>query len=185
MSAVLGIGGILGFFGCLIGLIVSAVRKRPKRSSLIGMGVCFVLFIVGVSLPSDKASTAQTQAKTTSNNAVTSVAPESKPTDDAITVDYKTLYKDYEDNAINADKKYKDKKLILTGTIANIDRDIAKKPYITFNADEYGAKSIKMSFDDDDTVANLKKGQTVTVVGTCGGTFASTIVMLNDCSMVK
>lgn len=194
MSAVLGISGILGFLGCLIGLIVSAIRKHPKKPSLIGMGVCFVMFIVGVSLPSDKASTTPTQAKTSISSTVgksakgkqaSSATPESKVTDGATTVDYKLLYKDYGDNPISADKKYKDKKLILTGTIANIDRDIAQSPYITFNVDEYGAKSIKMSFNDDDTVASLKKGQTVTVVGTCGGTFASTIVMLNDCSTVK
>lgn len=106
-------------------------------------------------------------------------------TEDAIKVDYKTLYKDYSDNPINADKTYKDKLLSLTGTIANIDRDIGKNPYITFNVDEYGAQSIKMSFDSDDTVAALKKGQTVTVVGTCDGTFASTIVVLSKCEIVK
>ncbi|HBQ46247.1 MAG TPA: hypothetical protein DD737_04095, partial [Ruminococcaceae bacterium] len=82
-------------------------------------------------------------------------------------------------------KKYRDKKLILTGTIANIDRDIGQSPYITFNVDQYGVQNIKMSFDNDDVVAGLKKGQKVTVVGTCGGTFASTIVVMNNCSIVK
>lgn len=105
--------------------------------------------------------------------------------DDTMKVDCQTLYKDYENNPIKADSKYRDKKLKLTGTIANIDRDIGQSPYITFNIDEYGLKSIKMSFDDDSAVINLKKGQKVTVEGTCGGTFASTIVVLNDCSITK
>lgn len=106
-------------------------------------------------------------------------------TKDATKVDYKTLYKDYSDNPINADKTYKDKQLSLTGTIVNIDRDIGKNPYITFNVDEYGAQTIKMSFDNDDKVTALKKGQTVTVVGTCDGTFASTIVILKKCEIIK
>lgn len=103
----------------------------------------------------------------------------------AIKVNCETLYKDYESNAINADKKYRGKKLVLTGTIANIDRDIAQNPYITFNVDEYGAEQIKMSFNDDDTVAKLKKGQKVTVVGNCSGTFTSSLVVLDNCSIVN
>ncbi len=106
-------------------------------------------------------------------------------TSSAIEVDYKALYKDYEANPIKADAKYRDKKLKLTGTIADIDRDIAQSPYITFNVDEYGAKSIKMAFDNDETVAALKKGQKVTVEGICGGTFASTVVTINNCETVK
>lgn len=188
MGMVLGIVGILGFLGCLVGLTVAAIRKQPIKRCLIGLAVCFVLFIVGVSLPSDETTTApaQTANQSSAVNGAKSQAPSSPSvTDGATKVDYKTLYKDYEDNAISADKKYRDKKLVLTGAIANIDRDIAQSPYITFNVDEYGAKSIKMSFDNDDTVAALKKGQKVTVVGTCGGTFASVVVVLNDCSIVK
>ena len=196
MGMVLGITGILGFLCCLIGLIVTAIRKQPKKKFLIGLAACFVLFIIGVSLPSDEMPTASTQTTPSSassaqnqNKKAVPTAP-SKPAsssiaDGSITVDYKTLYKDYEDNAISADKKYRDKKLVLTGTIANIDRDIAQSPYITFNVDEYGAKSIKMSFDDDDTVAALKKGQRVTITGACSGMFASVVVTLDDCAIVK
>lgn len=149
----------------------------------------------GVSLPSDDTENQPAQATNQSGSesiaqnqaskaqSQISSSPSSK--DDVIKMDYKSLYKSYEDNPIKADSEYRDKKIQLTGTIASIDRDIGQSPYITFNVDEYGAQSIKMSFDDDETVAALKKGQKVTVVGTCGGSFASVIVVLNHCSIVK
>ena len=131
-----------------------------------------------VNSPNSDFATANISSATASPSQTTSSGP------DATKVNYKTLYKDYDANPINADKKYKDKKLILTGTIANIDRDIGQNPYIIFDIDEYGAEQIKMSFNDDDTVAKLKKGQTVTVKGNCGGTFTSSLVVLNDCEIV-
>jgi hypothetical protein len=179
---------MIGFITLLIGLIVRAIQRRPIKWYLAGLPICFALFVTGVSLLPDNVDN-QTTIKATTQSAPTdsvqSQVSSKSITDDAIEVDYKTLYKDYDDNPINADKKYRDKKLILTGSIAKIDRDIGQHPYITFNVDEYGLKSIKMSFNDDDTVAALKKGQEVTVVGTCSGTFASTIIVLNDCSIVQ
>lgn len=188
MDMLLGISGLLGFVGCLIGLIIAAIKKKSKKRFLLGLTLCFILFFVGVLLPSDNTSGQSAQVANLSDQTSreqSQVTSSSSITDGATKVDYKTLYKDYSDNPINADKIYKDKPLILSGTIANIDRDIGKKPYITFNVDEYGAQSIKMSFDDDDTVAALKKDQTVTVVGTCDGTFASTIVVLSKCQIAK
>lgn len=190
MGMFLGLVGFVGGLGCLIALIILAIKKSPKKKqwgATIGIAVFAVMFIIGVSMPSEDTNVpAQTAQQLSSvGGAQNQASNEPSITDGATKVDYKTLYKDYEDNAINADKKYRDKKLVLTGSIANIDRDISQSPYITFNVDEYGAKSIKMSFGDDDTVAALKKGQKVTVVGTCNGSFMSTIVTLSDCAIVK
>lgn len=162
-------------------------NKRHKfkwwQALLICLGGFFVLIIIIASFPYE--NNGSNGAVAANAGSVQEPSSSKSLTSDAIKTDCKILYKDYEDNAISADKKYKDKKLILTGKIANIDRDISKSPYITFNIDSYGAKSIKMSFNDDNAVASLKKGQTVTIAGTCGGTFASTIVVLNNCYVVK
>jgi hypothetical protein len=48
MSMALGIVGMLGFLACLVWLIVAAIRKRPKKNSLIGMLITFVAFVVGM-----------------------------------------------------------------------------------------------------------------------------------------
>lgn len=161
-------------------------RKKIRPIQIIGIvfGSIFLAFalivILALIIPGGNDDTAAAGATSVSRN----VGSKSL-TEGATAVDYKTLYKDYEDNAISADKKYRGKKLVLTGEIANIDRDIAQSAYVTFNIDEYGAKSIKMSFDNDDIVAKFKKGQKITIVGTCGGTFASTIVVMNNCEFVK
>lgn len=39
--------GAAGIVGCIIWLIVNAIRKRPKKHSFIGIGISVVLFLVG------------------------------------------------------------------------------------------------------------------------------------------
>jgi hypothetical protein len=196
-SVAIGIISAVVFLAC--GALFIAKISSHKRAwpFIVCSCLAFVVYFSAMDSSAAPPATTKTAAVVVSSMSESSDAPQSvastknkvssEPpiTDGAIKVDYKTLYKDYEDNAISADKKYREKKLVLTGAIANIDRDIAQSPYITFNVDEYGAKSIKMSFDNDDTVAALKKGQKVTVVGTCGGTFASTIVVMSNCSIIK
>lgn len=182
--------GMLGFIVFLVALVVAAIQKKPKKPYLIGLPICFALLIVGAVISPDTKNSTSNTSNTSSIIPSSHISSEainesSNPQDNIIKMNYKTLYKEYSDNPIKADSKYKDKEIQLTGKIADIDRDIGKNPYITFNVDEYGAQNIKMSFDDDKPVANLKKGQKVTVVGTCSGTLVSTIVVLNDCSIVK
>lgn len=160
-------------------------KLKPVQAVCVTIASIFIIFAIiilaAIASPSENSDSSSVVA---AGAAVTSSQQESSGTN-ATKVEYKTLYKDYSDNPIKADSKYKDKKLQLTGTIANIDRDIGQNPYITFNVDEYGAKSIKMSFDDDDPVATLKKGQKVTVTGNCSGMFATVLVELDDCTIVK
>ena len=188
MSEAFGITGLLGLIAFIIAIIVAAIRKTPKKEYVkyvIGMAICFVLFIIGVSLPDDNAVQTSAQSSTSStlqnaNSAKDVLSSHASP--DILKVDYKKLYKDYEENPINADKIYRDKKVQITGTISSISRDIGQNPYITFNVDEYGAKSIKMAFDSDDPVASMKKGQKITITGNCKGMFANVLVELYDCT---
>lgn len=43
-----GMLGFLGFLGCLVWLVVQLVRRKSKKAALIGMAVCFVLFVIGI-----------------------------------------------------------------------------------------------------------------------------------------
>ena len=54
----------LGFFVCLILLIISAIRKQPIKPFAIGMAVCFVVFLIVPSQNTDAgdASTPKTEA---------------------------------------------------------------------------------------------------------------------------
>lgn len=51
MDLLLFILGILGMVVCLILLLVSIVRKKPKKKLLIGLCACFIIFVIGVSMP--------------------------------------------------------------------------------------------------------------------------------------
>jgi hypothetical protein len=90
---------------------------------------------------------------------------------EAIKVSPKELYDAYESNQIKADSTYKDKPVRLTGEVGDIGKDILDKPYIKFNADEYGMTGIQVYFKNSEMnkLGELDKGQTVTIIGKCDG----------------
>lgn len=163
------------------------VKKKLRAGQIAGITFgSIILFIVLICIlatmfPGDSESSNSTVVAGTAANSIQQVSSEP----DVLKVDYATLYKDYTDNPINADKKYRDKKLQVSGTISTIGRDVGQTPYITFNVDEYGAQTVKMAFDSDDVVASFQKGQSVTVQGTCSGIFMSTVVEIDNCSVIE
>lgn len=50
MSVFLFIIGFVGILVSLILLIINAIKKKPKKQSLISLGVCFVLLVAGVAM---------------------------------------------------------------------------------------------------------------------------------------
>lgn len=108
--------------------------------------------------------------------------------EEIIEVDYNTLHKEYMDNPIAADAKYKGKILSLTGNVDSIDREIAGNTYITFQVGaSYDFQNIRITFkkSEEEKVAQLKKGQTVTIKGKCNGTLLSTTVSLIDSEIIN
>jgi len=53
MVAILGLASVLGFFVSLGMLAVAIFKKTSKKKSLINLVVCFVVFLVAVSFPTD------------------------------------------------------------------------------------------------------------------------------------
>jgi hypothetical protein len=94
-----------------------------------------------------------------------------KMSTEAITVSPKDLYAAYENNEVKADNTYKGRVVRLVGEVDDIGKDILDKPYIKFNADQYGMTGIQIYFktSEQNKLGNLDKGQTVTVVGLCDG----------------
>ena len=210
--AVVGMLSLVAFFVCLVILIVAAIRKKKKRVPAIGAAVFFILFVVAVvtspapdttnqeamapvvsAVPTVTESAEQQEATTAPDVKATPTptpeptakpTPTPVPTPAVMDVDYNTLFQDYQDNPINADKIYRNKLLRLTGDIDTIDREISQAPYITFNVGgEYSFNDIRMTFkkSEEDKIAALKKGQKITVNGTCTGTLLSSTVALKDC----
>lgn len=203
IGTALGISCALGILMFAVSLVISLIKKQRKKANLIGLSVCLGLVIIaGNALPNGSSVPVSAVASAPSSQENVSLTPEEQKayneiqekveseiaeSDNAIpmAVNYKTLHKEYMDNPIKADNKYKGRILTITGKIARIDREIAQNPYITFEVSPMYEMRMDFSKDDENVISNLKKGQTVTISGTCEGTLLSIDVVLDDCSVVS
>ena len=138
----------------------------------------WLIFVIAIS--ASKHDTSFTNS-TSSQTTTTASQETGVVSDGSIDVDGHSFYNEYMANPIKADGLYKGKLIKLTGTVDRIDREILGQPYVTFS---YGfLKDIRLTFkkSEEEKIANLSKGQTIRVVGTCQGTLLSTTVALNDC----
>lgn len=163
--------------------------KKLKWWHILLIIVAVIIIIAAVG--NNSSSKQDSAVKSTSSSTVKSTSSAAKEKDaekpkaSVIKITSKDLIKAYDDNEVKADKKYKDKQLKITGEITDIGKDITDTPYITLgNGDEFAAISVQCCFSDDQQikkVGNLKKGETVTVTGTCDG--QSLNIVVNDCTL--
>lgn len=95
------------------------------------------------------------------------------------------LYQAYEDNEVAADKKYKGTTIEVSGIIQEIAKDIVdKEPYVALKAGGNELATVRCYFpkERENTVAQLSKGQKVTIEGKCEGKNI-TAVVLKGCSL--
>ncbi len=149
--------------------------KKLKHTGRIILGILVV--IIGIGMFGSGLS-GNNNTKPTSSNA--------QQQEEVMVVDYKTLHADYMANPISADEKYRGKTLQLTGQVGTIDREIDQRTYVTFDIDEY-FNNVRITFkkDQESKVAQLSKGQTITIKGKCTGTLLSTVVALDDCEIIE
>jgi hypothetical protein len=142
--------------------------------------VVFVLLVLGCSGGANKNGSAPAPVGSTpgGNNATATAQPE-KP----VAVQAKALTKEYDDNELAADGKYKDKLLAVSGKVDSI-------------AETFGQVSVQLeghnrvitvmcSFQDSerDAVSKLKKSQLATLVGHGNGMTAGLYVGLDNCKV--
>jgi Predicted membrane protein len=75
----------------------------------------------------------------------------------------------YENNEIAADKTYKNKWIKVSGVVQNIGKDIKGNPNIILGDLYEGDFFVRVHFKNNNEIANLRKGQEITVVGQCQG----------------
>ncbi|PIT24603.1 hypothetical protein BGI37_08940 [Snodgrassella alvi] len=93
------------------------------------------------------------------------------------------LLKAYKANEVAANKKFKDKKLSISGTINSIEAGLGDEPYVVLKAgDEFeiDMPQAKLATSEADKAAILKKGQKINMICTGDSEFAGT-PMLSDC----
>ncbi|MBE1554807.1 OB-fold protein [Sporosarcina limicola] len=107
-------------------------------------------------------------------------AKEKPKAEKAITISALNLYKAYDDNEVAADQKYRDKQLEVSGKVKDIGKDIFDKIYVTIDTGEVlGSVYVSFAKGQEGKIADLKKGQSLTVEGKCGG-FTALSVTLKD-----
>jgi putative nucleic acid binding protein len=100
-----------------------------------------------------------------------------------IAVQAKALTKEYDDNELSADAKYKGKLLAVSGKISNIAETFGS---ITVSLEGHDVvQTVMCTFDDSERpkVAVLKKGGQVTLIGTGNGSTAGLYVDIQKCKI--
>ena len=92
------------------------------------------------------------------------------------------LYRAYEANEVSADQQYKGKRLLITGVVENIGKDVMDNPYVALKIDFL--KGVNCYFDDENNkvLSQLNKGQKIQIIGTCAG-LTLTDVVVRDCEL--
>lgn len=92
----------------------------------------------------------------------------------------------YRNNEISADSLYKNRRIEVTGFVDTIKKDITDKMYITLGTGkEFEVPKIQAFFDNSETnsLINLRKGNTITVVCTIKGLMFN--VIAEKCEIKK
>ena len=102
---------------------------------------------------------------------------------DATTITAAELFATYADKPKAADKRYKDKLLAVTGVVAEVDTDlILDAPELVLSGEVTDqSRGVDCVFDPRyrDQVAALKKGDTMTVLGVCQGSYEVNVLLLH------
>ena len=143
-----------------------------------------VLGMVGSATSKNKADRETTGFAATSTATPTSAAREVKPTkreEPSVEVSATALFNAYEANEVAADDRYKGKKLLVTGTLASVDKDFTDSVVLHL-AGPNPFMHISATLDDDEKskAARLSKGDKVTVLCEGRGRIVGSPV-LGDC----
>ena len=106
----------------------------------------------------------------------------------AIQISSTQIYKDYDDNEVAADNKYKDKVVEVKGKIFDISKDFSDDIVVKLNGltdNKYEIVGVSCTFDKshNSEAASLSKGQIITIRGNCDGYMMGPNI--SGCSLVK
>lgn len=166
--AFIGLGGLFGFFVCLVLLIVAIFRKTPKWKILIGMAVCFVLFVVAVSSSDSKENkTAEETGK--SDRSTQSAEPTDNKSQPSIVIsapdknfDTSDYLKFDSEVLFEYGNYFSGEKVITVVTAYQPGTNIKAQ---TENNDGF-FYSLIFEFEDEEAPKQVKEGDVLTIAGT-------------------
>lgn len=160
-------GGIVGVWGVVIGLLITCVA-------------CVALF-------SYFSSQGQKMMDEQENTSPTN--PGSSPTNQAeqtLDVEINSFIKEFDDNQLAAESRYKGKSVRFTGYVDNISEDILGDPFVSVkptNEQYYFKTSIQCYFDSKDLLLNAKNGQQASFQGKVD-TQSLGIIVVKNCQLL-
>jgi len=90
-----------------------------------------------------------------------------------IRVSVEQLLKEYDENSVKADQRYKDKLLEVTGVVDSVEADASNEVYVSLvTGDTWDWNDVHCLFRDSAEIkklSDISKGDTVTITGTCTG----------------
>lgn len=178
------------FLGITAGMIVYLKKGKSKKLLwlfIVGIVISFFIFIaVAVSDSGDSSKKTTVSEKVLTQSQLDSIARAKKIAEiearENSTISAENLLNQFLSNEVLADKNYKDKYFFVEGNIESIGKDIIGDAYITFKTSEW-IRKVQCMIADEDVVAQLQKGQKITIRGKCSGLLGN--VLMRDCEVVK
>jgi len=94
-----------------------------------------------------------------------------------------SLYREYEENEVAADAKYKGQVIIISGIIQDIGKDIMDAAYVVLAAEGLFGVQCMYAKGEELSVAHLFKGQQITIKGVVSGKVIGN-VLIRECKQV-
>jgi hypothetical protein len=93
-----------------------------------------------------------------------------------LSIDAKQLLSEYNNNEVAADMEYKGKKVLVSGYIDSIGKDIRDNAYLVIGRDGLNGVQCFFKKEEDGYIAELYKGEYVDVEGVVSGKFMNVLV---------
>ena len=94
-----------------------------------------------------------------------------------------SLYREYEENEVAADAKYKGRVIIVSGIIQDIGKDFTNTAYVVLAAEGLFGVHCMYAKGGELSVAHLSKGQQITIKGVVSGKMIGS-VLIQECKQV-
>lgn len=169
------------------GISSPAGKTSIFKMVLYGLAGLFVLSLIGSltggSSKSSSASSASIAAESMAADAPPpppKTKPQEQPPRAVKAVD---LWNAYQENEVAADAAYKGKRLLVTGTVASIDKNVFGGIYVALKSpNEFMNTQANLDDGEESAAAALRKGQSVKLLCT-GGTMIVGSPVLDHCSI--
>lgn len=150
------------------------------------LGLLFSLVVIGLALPNPGATEGQNLAATTgaTAQATPQSAPRAQEAEAVIRVSAVQLFKAYHANEVSADVKYRDKALVVSGSVMDITKDIFDNVSVSLRTpNEFMPARAQVDESEHEKAGALRRGQQVTLACSGGGMLVGSPV-LDDCRLL-